>query len=184
MRLITFVCLSKEMRVHWINFGKRCFATVSRSLESTDKRDDMGHDAAVRAYSKLTSAGIKNFQFRSSFRSYCWTIISREMFRLMKKEFVLEELEPERYAAPEIEERTADAQTILNRIQSCLDLLKGNRLKVFELIDLGQKSPGDVAEALGLTRNNVNKLASRARLDMRRCLEGQGYLTVNDVIAT
>ena len=145
--------------------------------------DDMGHDAAVRAYAKLISSGIKNFQFRSSFRSYCWTIIVREMFRLMKKELVFEELEPEKYASPEAEESSADAQTIINRIEPCIKLLKGNRLKVFEMIDLGQQSPGDVAEALGLSRNNVNKLASRARLDLRRCLEKYGYTSANDVLA-
>ena len=144
--------------------------------------DDTGRDAAVRAYSKLVNKGIESFGFRSSFRSYCWTIISREMFRLMKKEFILEELEPERHAAPELEEGNADAQTILKRIQPCIDLLKGNRLKVFTRVDLNRQSPGDVAEALGLSRNNVNKLASRARLDMRQCLEGYGYATVNDVL--
>ena len=153
---------------------------IARKYRQTD---DMGHDAAVRAYAKLAASGINNFQFRSSFRSYCWTIITREMFRIMKKDFVYEELEPERYASPEEGEKSADAQTVISRIQPCIDLLKGNRLKVFEMVDLGQQSPGDVAETLGLSRNNVNKLASRARLDLRRCLEKYGFGSAGDVLA-
>ncbi|MEM8861945.1 MAG: sigma-70 family RNA polymerase sigma factor [Chloroflexota bacterium] len=146
--------------------------------------DDMGYDAAVRAYAKLTSSGIRNFGFRSSFRSYCWTIITREMFRLMKKDKVHDslDLEMEVHAAPEREGPLASAQTILDRIQPCIDILKGNRLTVFKMIDLKQMSPGDVAEELGLTRNNVNKLASRARFDMRRCLESRGFLTSSEVL--
>lgn len=146
--------------------------------------DDMGYDAAVRAYGKLNTSGIKNFGFRSSFRSYCWTIITREMFRLMKKskDFESLDLTMEIHAAPEKEAPLAESQTILERIQPCVDLLKGNRLKVFEMVDLRQMSPGDVAEEMGLTRNNVNKLASRARQDLRKCLETRGFLSASEVL--
>ena len=78
---------------------------------------------------------------------------------------MFEELNLDIHSSPEAEEKVADAQTVIERIQPCIDLLKGNRRKVFELVDLENQSPGDVAETLGLTRNNVNKLASRARLE-------------------
>lgn len=145
--------------------------------------EDMGHDAAVRAYTKLISSGIKNFKFNSAFRSYCWTIITREMFRIMKKEVILEELELNKYASPEPNEKLADKQTIIHRIQPCIEELKGNRLKVFEMIDLDQQNPGDVAETLGLSRNNVNKIASRVRSQVRQCLERRGYKSALEVLA-
>ena len=153
---------------------------IARKYRQTE---DMGYDAAVRAYGKLTRSGIKNFSFKSSFRSYCWVIISREMFRLMKKELVLEELELDKHPSPEPKEKQADAVTIIERIQPCIEQLEGNRLKVFEMIDLDRQNPGDVAETLGLSRNNVNKIASRVRLELRRCLEEHGFTSVLDVLA-
>ncbi len=145
--------------------------------------EDMGYDAAVKAYGKLTASGIKNFNFKSAFRSYCWVIISREMLRLMKKEVVFEELEVDKYASPEKREKLADTRTIFERIKPCIEHLKGNRLNVFEMIDLEGQSPKDVAEKLGLSRNNVNKIASRVRLELRRCLEEQGYSSSLEVLS-
>ena len=159
------------------------FRDSSKIARKYNQPEDLGYDAAVRAYSKLISSGIRNFKFNSAFRSYCWTIISREMFRIMKKEVVLEELELNKHASPEPNEKLADKQTIILRIQPCIEELKGNRLKVFELVDLAQESPGDVANKLGLSRNNVNKIASRVRLQLRQCLQRHGFISARDVLA-
>lgn len=146
---------------------------------------DIGYDAAIRAYERLTSRGIANFGFRSSFRSYCWTIITRELLRLLKKEVFTEQLdlETEVHPADEKPEKTVSPQTILERLQPCLELLKGNKKIIFNLIDIDLHNPGDVAEELSLSRNNVNQIASRARREIRACLEGYGYKTANDVLA-
>ena len=147
---------------------------------------DIGYDAAIRAYENLVSRGIAKFEFRSSFRSYCWTIVTRELIRLLKKEVFTEtlDLEIEVHAAEPTPEKKATPDTILDRIQPCLDLLKGNRLLIFNKIDIDLKNPGEVAEELGLSRNNVNQIASRARREIRACLEGYGFKSVSDVMAT
>lgn len=162
-------------------------ALFSDSLKISRKygqSKDLGYDAAVRAYEKLRRYGIANFAFRSSFRSYCWTIIAGELFRLMKKEPKTVELDLETVKHPvAIDDiKTVSVQTIAERIQPCIDQLKGNRLKVFQLVDLERRRPGEVAEELGLSRNNVSKLVSRARLDIRRCLEKRGYKEFSDVL--
>ncbi len=146
---------------------------------------DIGYDAAIRAYERLISRGIANFGFRSSFRSYYWAIITRELFRLLKKEVFTEhlDLESEIHPAEDKPEKTVSNQTILERLQPCLELLKGNKKIIFHMLDIDLQNPGDVAEELGLSRNNVNQIASRARREIRACLEGYGYKSVNDVMA-
>lgn len=42
--------------------------------------------------------------------------------------------------------------------------------------------PAAAAQELDLTRNNVNQLAARARQDLRKCLQGYGFKTSEDVL--
>lgn len=147
--------------------------------------DDLGLDAAVRAYEKLTAQGIDKFQFKSSFRTYCWTIISRELLRLIKKEGNCRQIDLEKVQlkADDVIEGQISPEILLARLQPCIDNLNGNRRAVFVMVDLEQRSPADVAKTLGISRNNVNKIATRARLDMRRCLQGRGFSSCEELLS-
>ncbi|MEM7802153.1 MAG: RNA polymerase sigma factor, partial [Chloroflexota bacterium] len=148
-----------------------------------NKPDDMGYDAAIEAYGALTRRGIQNFSFQAAFRSYCWTILTRELYRLIKKEIPIHDEEVPEIAVHDNQSPTADAAVIWQRIKACVEALKGNRKVVFEAIDLEGRAPSDVATEIGRSRNNVNQLTSRARRDVRRCLEQMGYKSSQDILS-
>lgn len=143
--------------------------------------DDCGYDAAVQAFQNLQRRGIQQFNFKSSFRSYCWKILSREIIRQFGDDIDTVELTvdpPDDYKPL----RQTDAKQIWLRLQPCVQRLSPQRRQVFEMIDLQGMRPAKVAQELGLTRNNVNQLAARARQDLRKCLHGYGFKTSEDVL--
>lgn len=146
------------------------------------KSVDMGHDAAVQAFEQIMRTGIYNFRFNSSFRSYCWIILTRNLFRITKKErFTVDTELPEIPTADA--KPIADADTIIERMRDCIENLKQKRYAAFELVDLQGKSPQVAADQLGISRNYANQLVSRARRDVRQCLEKQGYKSMDDLLS-
>ena len=148
-----------------------------------DQPEDMGYEAAITTYEKILKTGIYNFKFNASFRRYCWVFLSRDLFRLIRKQLPISDQEVPELADYTQNQYTADRETIWQRLRHCVEHLKGNRLRVFAAIDLEGRPPADVAFDLGLTRNNVNQLAMRARRDMRSCLEKLGYNSSLDVMS-
>ncbi|MCO5198605.1 MAG: sigma-70 family RNA polymerase sigma factor [Anaerolineae bacterium] len=143
--------------------------------------DDCGYDAAVQAFQNLQRRGIYQFNFTSSFRTYCWTILSREVIRQFGDEIDTVELtfDPPDHSSPL---HQIDATQIWARLQPCVKRLSPQRRRVFELVDLQGMRPAAAAQELDLTRNNVNQLAARARQDLRKCLQGYGFKTSEDVL--
>lgn len=162
----------------WENLYKDAITIARRS----NQVDDMGYDAAVSAYDKLIKRGIYNFGFQASFRRYCWVMLTREIYRLIKKEVPVADAElPE---LPTVDpQKDAPAEMVWSRIKDCYEGLKTRRQNALRLIDLEGLSPADAADQLGLSRNNVNQLVHRARRDMRACLENLGYQTSAEVLS-
>lgn len=152
---------------------------ISRRCNQTE---DIGYEAAINAYDKLVKRGIHNFGFQASFRRYCWVMLTREIYRLIKKELPVTDVEiPE---LPTVDpQRIAPTEMIWSRIQDCYEGLKPRRQNALRLIDLEGQSPADAADKLGLSRNNVNQLVHRARRDMRTCLENLGFQSSAEVLS-
>jgi RNA polymerase sigma factor (sigma-70 family) len=143
--------------------------------------DDVGYDAALKAYANLQRSGLWQFRFQSQFRSYCWTILAREVSRHLRRTLDTTELSFDPPAAPDRYQHF-NSQRTWERLRPCVERLAPNRRRVFELIDLEGTSPADTAEIMGMKRNNVNQLAARARRDLRNCLEQRGFLRSEDVL--
>jgi RNA polymerase sigma factor (sigma-70 family) len=153
-----------------------------RVARKYNQPDDAGYDAAVQTYRRLLRNGLSQFQFRSSLRSYCWTILSRELCRKLTNEVATVELTVE----PMVEStpyRPSDLTRIMARIQPCIDRLTPQRRRVFELVDLHGMTPAAAAVEIGIERNNVNQLAARARRDLRTCLQQRGFENSEELLS-
>jgi RNA polymerase sigma factor (sigma-70 family) len=152
--------------------------SVARKYRQTD---DVGYDAALKAYANLQRSGLRQFRFQSQFRSYCWTILAREVCRHLRHTVETTELSFDPPAVPD-RYKHFDPQRTWERLKPCVERLAPNRRRVFELIDLEGLSPAATAEKMDMKRNNVNQLAARARRDLRNCLENRGFLRSEDVL--
>lgn len=148
-----------------------------------DQLDDMGYDVALFCYETIHRVGLKQFNFQSSFRSYCWTIMARELFKRLKKEREWTSLEWDVQGKSDIELNPAAIERINERLELCVTRLDERKRAVFDLIYKQDLSVGDAAEQMEITRSNAYQLAWRARRDIRRCLEQFGFLFSDDVLS-
>lgn len=144
--------------------------------------EDLGRDAAMAAYHRICTRGLAQFKFKSTFRSFCWTILTRELYRLLRKQPKTIELDTAVIGNEGLQIKP-QLNAVWDRLNPCLEQLPPNRRKIFELIDLQGKRPDEVAEMMNMRRNNVNQLALRARRALKKCLQARGFLTSADVLS-
>lgn len=145
------------------------------------RSQDDGRQAAIQTYEKIMQRGIHQFRFQSTLRSYCWTILTRELYRNTRNELDLTRLASDPPANPNPHAHY-DPDRVWQRLAPCLKRLSPNRRRVFELVDVEGLAPAEAAAQLDMKRNNVNQLAARARRDLRTCLEQRGFKTSDDVL--
>lgn len=144
--------------------------------------DDIGYDAAVIAYRKIRTRGVNQYQFKSSFPAYCRTILVNEVRRLLKRRKDPTSEMSDDLAAEADTSQPINSGQIRAKISPCLERLTQRTRQVIDLLYFEQLSPEVAASQLGISRNYVNVLAHRARLDLKECLEQHGYLSTDDVL--
>jgi len=142
--------------------------------------DDPGRDAAVQAYWRIKTRGLTQFRFECSFRGYCRRIVTNEVYRRHKKQPPLLELDEELAGEPD-PDPPVDVARLRARLQPCLDQLSAREREIVNLRYSQDQNPEEIAARLGISRNNVNVIAHRAHGKLRRCLEGRGYRTADEV---
>ena len=147
---------------------------------------DIGREAAIAAYLRIQNRGVNQFQFKCPFPAYCRLIVVREVKRRLKKLPPPEaELSEEIYIdedAPDTTQLSTTKIHIHERLAPCLELLPSRKIEIIRRRYFEDEPPESIAEALGISRGNVNKIAHDARLKLRDCLEQRGFLTTDDVL--
>lgn len=173
----------------WVNVFSWSAALAKRYQQDEHCAQDVAEDAYGRIRRNLDS-----YAFRCPFLGWCRTIVVNEMKRWLdkngraeKRNVDIDLTESESVSAvrimlPEPAARVSDAG-LRNRLQPCLDDLKGQEREVIELRYLQELMPQEVAERLGLQRNHVNVLAHRARQSLLDCLQRQGFASIEDVLS-
>lgn len=145
-------------------------------------RDEVAAEkAVVNAYERILQRGVYQYRFTSSFRWYCRTILAHEVLRQLDAREI--PLPNEDLPLPPVlpSELTLSTLTFWETVQPCFALLTRRQTTVIEMRYVSDLRPQTVAERLGITRNNVNKVAYDARRKLKRCLEGLGYRRVADL---
>ena len=140
--------------------------------------DDPGRDAAVQAYWRVRTRGLTQFRFECSFRGYCRRIVTNEVRRRYKKQPPLVELDDDLVGKPD-PDPPIDIARLRARLQPCLDQLASRERDIVNLRYSQEQDPEQIATRLGIARGNV--IAHRARSKLRRCLQGRGYRTADEV---
>ncbi len=158
------------------------FTDADNLARRRHQHDDIGHDAATAAYERIRRRGVYQFRFECSFRGYCRTIVSNEIYRLMsKRSLPTVELNEEIVGEQDVPSPPANPKRVRALLQPCLDRLGLREQEVIELRYYKGQSPAGVAERLGIKRNYVNVIAKRARDKLLRCLKEKGYHSSADV---
>ncbi len=146
---------------------------------------DLVRDAALAAYQRILTRGAAQFQFRSSFKSYCKVIVANEIKRryspashpgetAYNEENVTGKTEEEMVNSPSTTKAISDV------LHPCLPRLTEQEHEVIEWLYLLEHTPQQVADQLQLTRNYVNVIAYRARKKLLDCLRERGFATADD----
>jgi RNA polymerase sigma factor (sigma-70 family) len=145
--------------------------------------DDVGRDAATAAYKRIRSRGVYQFRFECPFRGYCRRIVSNEMNRLSRKRPPpTVELNEEIVGEQDVPSPPANPKKVRALLQQYLDQLAPRNRQVIELLYYKGQSPGLVAERLGISRNHVNVISHRVRVELRKYLEDRGYHSSTDIL--
>lgn len=143
--------------------------------------EDVSHDAAIAAYQRIRKRGVYQYRFNCPFPGYCRVILFNELRRKLNRLPPTDSPLPKGLGRPD-RPPAAARDIVQDRLRPCLERLDNRKREVIELRYLSQLSPTAVAERLGLSRNNVNTLAHRARQLLRECLESYGFKTAGDVL--
>lgn len=164
-----------------------------------DLDEQLAQDAASEALLTIRTSA-SQFQFRCSFRSYCWKIATSKVLDIVRKDLKRQKKQPASLDAgprwlvrliykdhAEIEgianaSLSVDFETVHARLEPCMGRLDPRKRQVIEMIYFGEQTPHEVAHLLGIMRNNVNQIADRAREILRNCLNGYGYESSDDVL--
>jgi RNA polymerase sigma factor (sigma-70 family) len=160
--------------------------SLEKRYRTLDDPTNLAREAATLAFDKVRTRGIHQFRFECPFRGYCRVILARQVIDLIKQQAKqqppLTELEIGEVIPARQERSPKNPDAIRVRLQPCLDRLASREYEVIEHLYFEESSPQTAANRLGISRNNVNVIAWRARRKLLRCLKGLGYLTVEDVL--
>ena len=168
----------------WMGLFKRAIAYARfRQIDN-----DLARDAAVEAYLRIMNKGIYQFRFQSPFCGYCRRILVNEINRSLKRagrQPFTEEFGdgPENDLGVEDEAPPAPWEEIQKRIQKCIDNLPTQLREVINMLYFKGLGPEQTADELGITRNYVNVLAHRGRINLRICFKNSGFDTEGDLLS-
>ena len=153
---------------------------------------EAGRDAPVGAYQRIMQRGLSQYRFKGSFLGYCRVILvnefrnrQRDLLNL-EKQVLDKDVDELEFSGDEDDDLldTAlriDDTALLARLQPCLDQLDARERDLLNSRYLENQTPQAVADRLGITRNHINVIVHRACLEVRKCLQERGYLTINDI---
>lgn len=150
-----------------------------------NQAEDIGRDGAVAAYWRIMQRGIYQYKFQGPFLGFCRRILVNEVNRRLKETPYMADIDDPAVHHPseEIADPIADAATIRARLQPCFDDLKERERQIITLLYMQNRTPETVAEELGISRQNTNVIAFRARGKLQDCLRGQGYTDSLEVLS-
>jgi RNA polymerase sigma factor (sigma-70 family) len=156
--------------------------TLTRKYNQTE---DIGRDSAVAAYWRIMERGIYQYKFQGPFLGFCRRVLVNEVNRRMKEEPYVADIDDlaVQHPSTKITDPVADANTILARLQPCLDELKEREREIITLLYMQDLTPETVAETLGISRQNTNVIAFRSRKKLQDCLRSQGYTDSLEVLS-
>lgn len=142
------------------------------------RAQDIGHEAAMKAFRRVTKRGVYNFAFKGPFLGYCRRIALNEVKRLLSQQrkvlvTLSEELEAKSFSR--------NPSEIMRLLEPCLEQLTSRQRAVTELIYLQQLSHEEAAKKLSITRNNLYKTKHSILSKLQRCMEGRGFTHSGEV---
>lgn len=147
--------------------------------------EDLGYQAAIQTYQRLMKYGIQQFNFHSQFKSYCWRILTNEVWRQIRRDQPAEisiEADPE---STEIAQDEPPAgEHILHLLQPCIEKLARRDWGICRKFYLEGLLPQEIAGQTGITQNNVNVILHRTRSQLLKCLQQRGYHSAADVLGS
>ncbi|HYB98730.1 MAG TPA: sigma-70 family RNA polymerase sigma factor [Candidatus Limnocylindrales bacterium] len=169
--------------------GGRMLATARRMLGDEEEARNVVQDAFLSAYRSIG-------RFAGDSQLATWLhriVINAALMRLRARrrrpEISIEELLPtfdgdglhrDRFELPDDRSvdagRELDRAALRQRVRDCIELLPQSYRTILMLRDIEEISTEEVAEMLGLTRENVKTRLHRARQALKALLEREGAL--------
>jgi len=143
------------------------------------RAQDVGHEAAEKAFMRVKTRGVFQFRFGGSFQGYCRRIAVNEVYRLLKRDGKRHEDVPDNLPDRSISVNQPEIRELL---QPCLDQLRAREREVIERLYFRELTPQETAEELGIQRNYVDVIAHRARKKLKLCMQGRGFGRYSDVL--
>lgn len=163
----------------WILIFGHSMSIARRYCGGDEMRaQDIGHEAAMKAFRRITKSGVYNFAFKGPFLGYCRRIASNEVKRLLSQQRKVLVTLPEELEAKSFSRNPSEIMVLL---EPCLKQLTSRQRAVTELIYLQQLSHEEVAKKLGITRNNLYKTKHTTLSKLQRCMEGRGFTRSEEV---
>lgn len=157
------------------------------SARKRDQSEDLGKDAAVQAFIRITKF-LGSYAGTGSFLGWCRLITMREVLRLIdnqqKQVATLDDpTTPFEQLSTEDATLRLDEASVQARIQPCLDRLGKQEKRVIDQFYFRQADPQKIAEEMGIARNYVHQLLHRARLSLKKCFVALGFHSADDVLS-
>lgn len=167
---------AKAWKAAYDEFYPRVFRHVTYMTHRASLAEDLAQDVFVQA---MKSIG--NFQGRSSFSTWLFSITNRLVYKHWRKTGRKEQAykkvsdEPQKVSSDDPDRSHLDKQRA-QALREALTRVPDNLREAFILVDVQQLSQQQAAERLGITKGNLAVRASRARVKIREELEKAGWI--------
>jgi RNA polymerase sigma factor (sigma-70 family) len=149
--------------------------------KSRGQDEQVAYDVAAKAYDRIMAKGIISFDFRSKFTTFCYTVVSHELYRIFRK-YEREQALPDDDQEKAVESTRADQ--IIEILKICLDKLDERERICILNYYIKEDDPVDIAVMLGISRIHVNVINHKVRFLLKQCLESRGYMNASDVMGS
>lgn len=150
--------------------------------------EDIGRDAAVESFEEITGKAVYDYLYTGPFLNYCRIIVVRAVIRRIRNnkenEIPLDD-DPSNQKGIEHEEMGdpgASLTEVRKRLNACLEKLRDKKRQVMEALYIDGIDQESIAQRLNMKRNNVNKIAYDARLQLKSCLQAGGFQNYDEVL--
>ncbi len=165
---------------------RRYMSQVFRAARGAGLDADAAQDVMQSTFGTFI-AGAPRFEGRSHVRTWLFGILYRKIaavrrrFRRQQRVDDIDDVREDRLRATGSWTRPApladagvDGAEVRDQIDECLSAVPEQQRAAFVLREVEQRSPEEVADALGVTPNNLGVLVHRARMRLRACLMEKG----------
>ena len=156
------------------------------------QNDNVADIAASRAYMRVWQRGIYQYKFGGRFPHYCRTIVVNQVKTQLDKltkssspdiniddvshKMATQDNPEASLVSAEIQAENQEIQAEIQEVLTkCLAELSQRLRDIIDKLYFEGASPSGIAEELKLSRSNVNVLAYRARMKLKRCMEMNGH---------